>query len=661
MKNVRDKQDTFLNSVQNKPIVNINSNVDSTILALPNIENVDTSKMISYPDSSLTLDKQLTFNENNLVTAPTSKLNICDKLRSWVIQYNPSHNSANCILNIMQSEGLNVPKDIRTLMRTPKTHEITNLGDGSSYIHFGIKNMILPILIKYNRYLNTPNNILKIGLNIDGLPLSKSSKSQLWPILISILNLKQFPNTVIAVGVFHGTKKPNFIEEFLNPFIIDLLDVFDTGIIINDNVLKLEISNIVCDAPAKSFLLNVKNFNAYSGCTSCTVEGEYIENRMAFLSLDSPLRTDDSFRKKIDEDYHKGNSPLESLPINIIDTVCLDYMHCVLLGVVKRLVQFWIKGKKDIRLIEEIKKKINEDIYNLRSYTPSEFCRLPRPLDDIEYWKASELRLFLLYSGPIILKGRLKKKLYNHFLHLSFAIRILICPETCTIYNNEALKLLRTFVKDYSIIYGKHFLTYNVHSLLHLPNYVLIHGSLDNFSSFRYENYLQEIKKIVKCSKYPLAEISNRILEKQKVVTSREYIVPKYPIMVKEIENKVSSPHIPLSAKLYKKIIIDPFKLIVNSTKENDRYVLLKNNSIIIVHKIVSLPNENAYIIAKRFLNVTEFTNKPSSSIITGVYCVHINELSDQFCVNISDIKYKCYFVKVSSTLAIISMLCHGI
>lgn len=155
----------------------------------------------------------------------------------------------------------------------------------------------------------------------------------------------------------------------------------NTGIIVNDNLLKLEISNIVCDAPAKSFLLNVKNVNAYNGCTSCIVQGVYIENRVAFLSLNSPLRTDDSFRKKIDKDYHKGNSPLELLPINMIDTVCLDYMHCVLLGVVKRLVQFWIKGKKDIRLIKKTKNRINKDISHLRSYIPSEFCRLPRQLD----------------------------------------------------------------------------------------------------------------------------------------------------------------------------------------------------------------------------------------------------------------------------------------
>lgn len=87
--------------------------------------------------------------------------------------------------------------------------------------------------------------------------------------------------------------------------------------------MKLEISNIVCDAPAKSYLLNVKAFNEYFGCTSCTEEGTYLQNRVALISINAPLRTDESFRNRKNDDYHKGNSPLELLPINIVDTVCL--------------------------------------------------------------------------------------------------------------------------------------------------------------------------------------------------------------------------------------------------------------------------------------------------------------------------------------------------
>lgn len=83
---------------------------------------------------------------------------------------------------------------------------------------------------------------------------------------------------------------------------------------------------------------------------------------------------------------------------------------------------------------------------NLILYTPSEFCRLPRSLTEIQYWKATEFRLFLLFSGYIVLKGKLKKELYSNLLLFSFAIRILICKETCIIYNEQALK----FVNDFS-------------------------------------------------------------------------------------------------------------------------------------------------------------------------------------------------------------------
>ncbi|XP_050064975.1 uncharacterized protein LOC126553905 [Aphis gossypii] len=267
-------------------------------------------------------------------------IGILDKLRSWVVKHNVSHRCVNSLLLILKTEGLCVPTDVRTLMKTPKVHEIQNISNGS-YIHFGVENMLLPILEKHNAQINISDHILKIGINIDGLPIAKSSKSQVWPILLSILNFKELPNKVFPIGIYHGSKKPLSIEEFLKPFISDLMVVLSQGLLIKGTKLKVEISNIVCDAPAKAFLLNVKGHNAYFGCTSCTEEGTYLKHRVVFLGLDSPLRSDNTFRMNHDEDYHKGDSPLKLLPINITETVCLDYMHCVCLGVVKRLIEFW--------------------------------------------------------------------------------------------------------------------------------------------------------------------------------------------------------------------------------------------------------------------------------------------------------------------------------
>jgi hypothetical protein len=76
------------------------------------------------------------------------------------------------------------------------------------------------------------------------------------------------------------------------------------------------------------------------------------------------------------------------------------------------LVEFWVKGKKDVQLTEENRKQITVDLFKLRPYITSEFSRLPRAIEDIDYWKVIELRSFLLYYVPIILKGKLKKKTY---------------------------------------------------------------------------------------------------------------------------------------------------------------------------------------------------------------------------------------------------------
>lgn len=37
-------------------------------------------------------------------------------------------------------------------------------------------------------------------------------------------------------------------------------------------------------------------------------------------------------------------------------------------------------------------------------------------------------------------------------------------------------------------------MTYNIHSLIHLPFYVKIYGCLDNFGAFKFENDLGFIK-----------------------------------------------------------------------------------------------------------------------------------------------------------------------
>lgn len=54
---------------------------------------------------------------------------------------------------------------------------------------------------------------------------------------------------------------------------------------------------------------------------------------MSYPKIDCALRTDKHFRDKIDEDHHKQKSPLEELPINMIDDIIIaDSLHLFDLG-----------------------------------------------------------------------------------------------------------------------------------------------------------------------------------------------------------------------------------------------------------------------------------------------------------------------------------------
>lgn len=126
----------------------------------------------------------------------------------------------------------------------------------------------------------------------------------------------------------------------------------------------------------------------------------------------------------------------------------------------------------------------------------------------------------MLYIGPIILKSVLSNEAYVHFLTLSVSIRILCDKNMLSEHLEYAESLLKYFVKKYKYFYGEKNVTYNVHNLIHLANDARRHGTLDEFSAFKFENYMSEIKKLLKNSGNPLLQIANRLTEKQLIKES---------------------------------------------------------------------------------------------------------------------------------------------
>lgn len=521
---------------------------------------------------------------------------------------------------------------------------------------------MLSIILNFNQnYLRNIDEIF-LSLNIDGLPLANSSKQQFWPILCSIINVPQLSEMVFAAGIYFSTnKKPDSIEDFLNMFVNEALELATTGISVNSKLLSVSVKQVICDSPAKAFVLNVKGHNSRVGCNTCTEEGEYKERRMAFLGVNALLRTNDSFRNKSDDEYHKANSPLERLPIDMIEDAPIDYMHVVCLGTMKRLLKFWVRGKKSIRIPQVKCDAGSIELENLKQYFPSEFVRLPRSLTDIEYWKENEFRTFLLFTGPIILKCRLKRDLYLNFIKLHCAIKILVTPALCIIKNDIAYNLLIDFLKTFKTNYGAHFITHNIHSLIHLPFYVKRHGCLDNFSAYKFESYLGAIKKSISHSRYPLQEAANRILEKVNILYTKKTNTNINESHKLSNEYNIDDAMINKNKEytFYKTITLNLTNYIISTEVAKNNYIMLITDEIALVRHIFKCKYGNIFLNICTFEYLNLFDN-PLESHIIGSVIVNVKSQSNLKRISINDVKYKCFFIPLSNENAVVMTLSHN-
>ncbi|KAJ8017971.1 hypothetical protein HOLleu_44293 [Holothuria leucospilota] len=97
----------------------------------------------------------------------------------------------------------------------------------------------------------------------------------------------------------------------------------------------------------------------------------------------------------------------------------------------------------------------------------------------------------------------------------SVGMNILLNPHLCADHCQYAGDLLVHFVTHFGQLYGQNMLTYNVHGLVHLSQEVMKYGTLDTVSCFAFENYLGQLKRMVRKPTSPLEQVIRRISEQQ--------------------------------------------------------------------------------------------------------------------------------------------------
>lgn len=571
-------------------------------------------------------------------------------IRTWTLEEKVEFNKVEKLLQSLKTvPGLSeLPATARGLISSINpTSKVIDLDSGGQYFHFSIEKCLLVIL------KDIKGTHIELYINMDGISLFKSSRFELWPILGRIRNLKKVSHIVFPIG-FHYLKGKPKTPEYLNYFVDELEKLVKEGLKVGEELFTISVNGVLCDAPAKAVVLGIIACNGKGSCTRCHVEGKWSaeSNRTYFDEDDAAPRTHEEFLSQSDKHYHHFVTPLVRITsLRFPQSIGLDYMHLILLGVCRTLIYLWMLGKKPHRMGAAGRREAIFHSTLLASWAPKEFCRKPRSYDELSYFKATEWRQLLLYSGMVTFNyGRISASKYQHFLCLVVAMRILLDPKMILIQSWVlfARDLLRRFVQQFRTEYNEDFITHNLHNLLHICDDILEFGSIEDSSVFRFENFMQFLIPLVRKASGVLKQLQNRLEELFKNDLLFKQTTHHY------FENaEFSIPHAdgPLIEGVknpqFKRLKLKFFEV---TCSKGDNCCTVKGTSgekvILIENFFKDSVTSKMKVVGRKFVERQSYFTSPCDSSLLGIYKVSC--LSGLKVWDVEDIMCKNYLIPAS-------------
>uniref|UniRef100_A0ABD2XEQ3 DUF4806 domain-containing protein n=1 Tax=Trichogramma kaykai TaxID=54128 RepID=A0ABD2XEQ3_9HYME len=362
------------------------------------------------------------------------------RLGDAFLSTNMTHVQMKKILDVLHTHPCfsNLPKDPRTILKTPRDSAPIQLIAGGEYLHLGFEVAVELILN------STPSNFIPPTLLIDFFTdeacLDKRSNIRIWPIEIRIPNISHCEPEI--VGVWKGDKKPTSAVELMKPFVDDVLVVLEAGgtVLYNNIKIPFQIRCFIADSPARAFIINHMGHNSRFPCCKCWIEGDYLHNSrvMVFPGIDHPLRSSESYKNKVDGEHHKeGEGVMEKILAGLVNG---KYAESVKLSKINKLIL-------DARLSE------------ITKFCPRDFARKPTKIDKHSNFKATEFRQILLYSGAAIFSGIVREDVLVHYFLFQSAMRIYLSTDPSQELLNSAEFFIKLFIQSSEKVYGLEFLT----------------------------------------------------------------------------------------------------------------------------------------------------------------------------------------------------------
>ncbi|XP_037269065.2 uncharacterized protein LOC142818140 isoform X1 [Rhipicephalus microplus] len=419
------------------------------------------------------------------------------------------------ISSVLADDGLR--EDLYKSLNEKKDTEnasVSDVTDGAFYL-------------TQRKKLGCQKDDITLTVSADGSPVFKSTNYSIWPVHLTVNELpphRRWSNIICAL-LWYGTKHPD-MTLVLEAFAEQMNELSTEGICWNVNGRQVH-SKVYCitavaDAPARASMQNVLQFNGYYGCSWCLHPGEFIEGCVKYPvgstfedRTAASMLTDMQMAAKMKRSIKgvKGPSPLLNVPgFDIVWSFRPDYMHAVLLGVVRQVTELWFSDTGRACYIGSPRTLREADERLLSQRPPVCFNRTPRSLKLRKYWKASEWESWLLFYSLPCLKGILPAQFLEHFALLVSSVYTLLKSHVTSQEIDDCTLEITKFVVMTECNYEKAQMTSNMHTLLHLPKSVLLHGPLWAISCFEFESNMGNLVRLVSSSNGIPFQILSRIL-----------------------------------------------------------------------------------------------------------------------------------------------------
>ena len=346
---------------------------------------------------------------------------------------------------------------------------------------------------------NCCSNQKRLFLSSDGVEQTRSGKRR---------------QHVISV-MFNGCQQPIpwMVFEYLPGHKPNLDELFGTAV---KQCLEhgFTVEQMCVDGLEQQAVRGMVSTGGYYSCARCPTKGTKAGN----LPVHFPLK-DMSQQKRTHQDFAafpkepelnqektetqmgiKQRTPLVELPgFDVVEDIGIDALHCLHGGIMKKMWErlFSPHSPFERKALRDLVERRWNDIFTMTPVTSEihrRTCQINPPDMKGSQWQVIDT--FCLVSFALDLEGPEDVKIL--LLLFAFIIRVLYIEDEQFAEVETRLNLDRTFSHFYKLhgrVFGKHSLTFNMHSLYHALEYRRKKGPMWKYCTSRFESMYAKTKK----------------------------------------------------------------------------------------------------------------------------------------------------------------------